>query len=217
MEGDVNPISYTQKQRKIFLYKKADWVGLERDMSCFCSAFLNFQNDDSSTSINELWSSFKSELHNAVEKYIPFKQARKKNRLPYVDSNLRRLMRKRDKPHRKKDPRYRTLRHTVQSKLRAAYWKYVEDVVTPTNSTTDEAHTSNKRFWSLFKHAKSDPSGIPSFKYRGQLVSDAATKASVLNDTFYTAFTRCHTDSTLPSDNPHGRNLHFIINFIMLI
>ena len=92
------------------------------------------------------------------------------------------------------------MRHTVQRKSRAAYWKYAEDVVTPTNNTTDEAHTSNKHFWSLFKHAKSDPSGIPSLKFRGQLVSDVATKASVLNDTFYTAFTRCHADSTLPSD-----------------
>ena len=41
------------------------------------------------------------------------------------------------------------MKHTVQLKLRAAYWKYIEDVVTLTNSTTDEAHTSNKRFWSL--------------------------------------------------------------------
>ena len=92
------------------------------------------------------------------------------------------------------------MKHTVQRKLRAAYWKYIEDVVTPSISTTDEAHTSNKCFWSLFKHAKSDPSGTASLKYRGQLVSDATTKLSVLNDTFYTAFTCCNTDSTLPSD-----------------
>ena len=145
-------------------------------MSSFCSAFVNSQDDDPSISINEMWSSFKNELHNAVEKYIPSKQARKKNRLPYVDSKLRRLTRKRNKLHRKKDPRYRTIKHAVQSKLRATHWRYIEDVITPSDCTTEAAHASNKRFWSLFEHAKSDLSGIPSLKHRGQLVSDAAAK-----------------------------------------
>ena len=40
-------------------------------------------------------------------------------------------MRKRDKLHARKDPRYKTIKHQVQKKFRAAYWQYVEEIIIP--------------------------------------------------------------------------------------
>ena len=42
-------------------------------------------------------------------------------------------MRKRDKLRARNDPRYKTIKHTVQKRLRSAYWTYVEDIITTTS------------------------------------------------------------------------------------
>ena len=47
--------------------------------------------------------------------------------------SLRRLMRKRDRLHVRKHPRYKTIKHEVQKKLCAALWQYVEEIITPMN------------------------------------------------------------------------------------
>ena len=44
--------------------------------------------------------------------------------------SLRRLMRKRDRLHARKDPLYKTYKHTAQKKLRSVYWQYVKDIIT---------------------------------------------------------------------------------------
>ena len=81
-------------------------------------------------------------------------------------------MRKRDKLHAQKDPPYKTIKHTVQKKLRSAYWQYVEDIITPTSD--DDSLGANKRFWGLFKHLKTDCNGVPPLKHQGNLISNAA-------------------------------------------
>ena len=40
-------------------------------------------------------------------------------------------MREREKLHARKDPRYKTIKHQVQKKFRAACWQYVEEIITP--------------------------------------------------------------------------------------
>ena len=40
-------------------------------------------------------------------------------------------MRERDKLHARKDSRYKTIKHQVQKKFRAAHWQYVEEIITP--------------------------------------------------------------------------------------
>lgn len=57
-------------------------------------------------------------------------------------------------------PTVRTFKHPVQKILRAAYWKYVADVITPTDSSNTQL--KNKRFWTLFKHSRTGSMGIPS-------------------------------------------------------
>ena len=51
----------------------------------------------------------------------------------------------------------------------------------------------------LFKHARTDLTGIPSLKHQGQTFSDPTDKANLLNNTFYSAFSYS-ADSDLPKD-----------------
>jgi len=57
-------------------------------------------------------------------------------------------MRKRDKLHARKDPRYKTIKHEVQKKLCAAYWQYVEEIIPPTSD--EDSMGANKSLWGLF-------------------------------------------------------------------
>ncbi|XP_028517976.1 uncharacterized protein LOC114576102, partial [Exaiptasia diaphana] len=107
VEGDINAILHKQQHRKIFLYKKADWDGLRSHMAAEATALLQQSSEDPTPTVNELWMRFKNKLQPAVDKFIPFKMSRSRNKLPYVDCKLRRLMRKRDKLHRKGDQRYK--------------------------------------------------------------------------------------------------------------
>ena len=78
-------------------------------------------------------------------------------------------MRKRDKLHPRKDPRYKTIKHQVQKKFPAAYWQYVEEIITPTND--EDSMGGNKQLWGFFKPFKSDS--------KNNLITNAAGKATV--------------------------------------
>ena len=159
VEGDINPIVNKQKPRKIFLYNKADWVGLRKHINDFSESFVSTNLLHPGKSVNQLWDSFKLELEKSINKYIPFKSAKRRNGLPYMTTEIKRLMKKRDKLHPKKDPTYKKLKHLVQKKLRAEYWLYIEDVITPLDNT--DKYKASKRFWSFVKHSKSDITGMP--------------------------------------------------------
>ena len=78
-------------------------------------------------------------------------------------------MRERDKLHARKDPRYKTIKHQVQKKFRAACWQYVEEIITPTND--EDSMGGNKQLWGFFKPFKSDS--------KNNLITNAAGKATV--------------------------------------
>ena len=62
----------------------------------------------------------------------------------------------------------------------------MEEVITPTNA--EDSMGANKRLWGLFKHSKSDSKRVPPLKYQGDLITNAAGKATVLNSYFQSVF-----------------------------
>ena len=74
---------------------------------------------------------FKTESNKSIEKLIPSKVFKRRNGLPYVDKETRRLMEKRDKLHAKKNPRHCKIKHFVRKKMRETYWKYVDMMLSP--------------------------------------------------------------------------------------
>ena len=87
IEYDFKAKRIQQAPRKIFLYKRADMDGLHDHLS----------TDHSDVSVNDMWVSFKSEVLSAIERFIPTKMTKTKYSLPWIDSSIKRLIRKRDK------------------------------------------------------------------------------------------------------------------------
>ena len=56
-----------QKPRLMFIYKKADWEGLETHMLAFQKSFLSICED---RTVNSHWEDFKRALHSDIEQYM---------------------------------------------------------------------------------------------------------------------------------------------------
>ena len=98
---------------KVFDYKRADFEGLRKSMSVstehfFASAPQNFTVEDN-------WSRFKTTLTKAMAYYIPQRRSSMKYKLPWITSEIKRQMRKKDRLH-KKALRYQNPDHWVEFK-----------------------------------------------------------------------------------------------------
>ena len=98
IEGDISTIVDKQKPKKIHLYKKADWDGSKEFMQSLSDEIGNripLSGEENENDAKSLWQAFKSQLHLGINKFIPSKIAKMKNLYPWIDADLRRLIRKR--------------------------------------------------------------------------------------------------------------------------
>ena len=91
----VNTIPSQTKQvpRNIPRYKKADWNQFKQTRRDFQSELLT---DLATTDVQELWDKFASRLEQCIDK-IPTRKASTRDGFPWINQEIRRLMRKRDK------------------------------------------------------------------------------------------------------------------------
>ena len=85
--------------------------------------------------------------------------------------------------------------------MRDAYWKYVSNIFTCENNSSDPNTPKPekiKKFWSFVKSLKKDAFGIASLRENGILKTDTKEKANICNWQFQSAFTR-EDDSDPPS------------------
>ena len=116
VQGNIKATINKQKRRMVPLYRKADRDGLKEHISKYVDSVVHFTDCD----LDDLWSSFPEELTTGIKQFIPHRFTSSRNGLPYVSPSLKRVMKKRDKIHARKDPRYKTIKHEVQKELR---WK----------------------------------------------------------------------------------------------
>jgi hypothetical protein len=105
-----------------------------------------------------VWCTFKSKLEELIKKHVLHKTARTKDSLPWITSDLKKLIRKRDRLYKRKKTsgdkktanKFKEIKRIVQRELRRAYWKYIESIVTPQED--DNQYTGSKRFWIYIKY-----------------------------------------------------------------
>ena len=207
VEYDIKAKRLKQASRKIYLYKRADMVGLKDHMTQFKDVYLS--EDHSHMSVNDMWVKFKTGFVEAVERFIPSKMTKTKYSVPLIDLTIKRLVKKRNKLYlrarKSKDPdvkiHYKRFKAHVQKVLRYAYWKYVSNIFTFENDSSDPDTPKPekiKKFWSFVKSLKKDAFGIASLRENGILKTDTKEKANICNQQFQSAFT-CEGDSDPPS------------------
>ena len=120
----------------------------------FRDTFLS--SDHSHMSVNDMWVSFKSEVIAAIERFIPTKMTKTKYSLPWIDSSIGRLIRKREKLYfvlasQAAQNHYKQFRAHVEKVIRDAYWKHISIIFSfETESPDPDSPRKNekaKKFW----------------------------------------------------------------------
>ena len=99
--------------------------------------------------------------------------------LPWIDSSIKRLIRKRDKLYfrarKSSNPdiknHYKRFRAHVQKSIRDAYWKHITNIFSFENDNPDpdcpRKNEKAKKFWSFVESLKKDASGINTLRENG--------------------------------------------------
>ncbi|CAC5387065.1 unnamed protein product [Mytilus coruscus] len=147
--------------------------------------------------VNTLWTHFQTKLEESIGKNVPKKTARKKDGSPWITSDIKRLIRKRDKWFKRMKKsgnggdrdKFKELKSRTQREIRKAYWNYIDSIVSPPDLIKpQERPNCMKRFWTFMKHKRSDGSKIQPLKSNGTLHSEPTEKADILNGQFQKAF-----------------------------
>ena len=138
--------------------------GLPDHLARFRDTFLS--SDHSHMSINDMWVSFKSEVIAAIERFIPTKMTKTKYSLRWIDSSIRRLIRKREKlyfsAHKSSSPdiknHYKRFRAYVQKVIRDAYWEQISNIFSFKTESPDPGsprkNEKANKFWLFVKSVK---------------------------------------------------------------
>ena len=99
IQVNVKPEVLKQVPRNIHLYKKTDWDQLKQSMRDVYAELK--QSDLASTSVQSMWDKFATGLEQGIDKSIPVRKAGTRDGFPWVNQEIRRLMRKRDKLYKR--------------------------------------------------------------------------------------------------------------------
>ena len=134
VEASASPLVVVKPPRYVPQYKRVDWAEYKKDARKISNDVLEAaaQGKDASS----LWETFMNGLKSASKKHIPQKLVKDRHGLPWISTDVKRLMRKRDKARHKWQKsrntnnmlhnedlfnRYKDLKCKSQSAMRRAY------------------------------------------------------------------------------------------------
>ena len=147
------------RARNVYFYDKADLAGLKRFLQ---NAYVNFRAHAASMNVEAQWVYFKNKLSEAVEKFVPFTITKSKSGLPWVNSKIRREIRKRERLYKKAKrtgllanlQAFKAQKRRVNYLIKTSHDEYVNDYI-----LHDEGRKT-KKFWKYVKSKRTCKSTI---------------------------------------------------------
>ena len=139
--------------------------------------------------VQDMWDFIKKEINKIVETNVPTKMTSSKTHQPWINTETKRLIRKKN----------RWLGKAKKSNL-DQHWKTYKKVKSETQKTCRQTHErylntifeedkSNKKLWSYIKSRKTQNIGIPDLKDKNQIpTSDCSKKAHLIHEHLDTVF-----------------------------
>ena len=93
VELNIAPTKLRQKPRNIPIYRKANWETMKTESD---TLYNDMTGVVSTSSAEDLWIDFKTNLENIVKHHIPFKKLSAKIKPPWITHDTKKLMKKRD-------------------------------------------------------------------------------------------------------------------------
>ncbi|CAG2186661.1 unnamed protein product [Mytilus edulis] len=175
---DTKPHYQSKKPRKCYIYSKAKWEDLHKDLTILSTNIIEMYH--SGATVQELWDKFKTDLYSNLDNHIPSKLIRSKTSLPWINHKIRKMFKKKTRLYQqaKKTNNWTNYRHfqkECKRQIRKAEYNYI-------NTTILEGLENNnsKPFWKYVKSRKQDNIGIAPLKSNGHLINDSKGKAELL-------------------------------------
>ena len=192
--------------RNISVWKKADWEKMKELTQAFSTELYHKE----SMTVEEIWKEIENHLQSMMNKYVPTKKSSTKNHQPWIDTNLKRLSRRKYRAWKKKNlsgkpkdqTRFEKLKKETRRANRRSYRHYVKNLV---------ENESKNNLYRLIKSKRTDSMGIAPLKRNGLSFSDSKTKADILNDQFCNAFTREDLSNIPTLENSPHRDMPDIV------
>ncbi|XP_048586113.1 uncharacterized protein LOC125568277 [Nematostella vectensis] len=151
-EVNLKPSRSLKPPHKVYQYKKANFPDLCKFMSDSSTTF--FSTNPEKRTVEENWVLFKTSLSTGISQFIPQKSSRPKYKLPWINTNIKREMRKKDRMHKKaiksKNQQhweaFKRQRNLVSKLIKDSHNDYLNNIIG--NSLKDNP----KKFWSYYLH-----------------------------------------------------------------
>ena len=105
-------------RRKIYLGKRADIQRICEDLACSADDLQSTEFD----SVHSMWDTFKEQVYKTLDRRVPTKLTLARHTHPWMNGNIRRLIRRKQIAHKKSDrDRYKRLQQDVQYQVRIAH------------------------------------------------------------------------------------------------
>ena len=185
-------------KHSIRLWNKANLNSILQDARSFSNDFL--QTFTLSSSIDEMWSNFKSSLLKILDSHVPTKMSSSKFSQPWITTKVKRAIRQKQRWFNKSKRcnsdrvknKYKEIRKNTQKICRNAHFNYVQNLIS--------GDTNNKKLFSYIKSKKHENSGIADIQHGNNLIQNPKTKANLFNEHFCKVFSK-PDPSPSPSNN----------------
>ena len=200
---NMSPKIQRKPPHRIYKYDLQDIPKIKGHIRSRTDHFLS--SDPHTKSVDENWTFFKDTIRDAMAQYIPSKMSKTKQSHPWITSEIKRQMRKRDKLYCKAKKtklrdiwtKYTHQRNKVTNMMTSSYDNYMANII----GSSLEPGGNQKRFWSFIRSQRKEMSGIPALEAEGEIYSTDRGKAQALNAQCVSVFTQ--PDSTsLPDKGP---------------
>ncbi|CAG2244745.1 unnamed protein product [Mytilus edulis] len=157
-DTNIQPNRVKPTRRKIFLWKKANMKAIKISLKNFGEQFCQSKDQ----TVEAMWKAIKTILEQLIEKHVPTKQTMNRHTHPWINTQTRRAMRRKQRAHskakRSNNPsdweKYKKLKANTQKETRKAHRKYIQDVV------SNDFKENPKRFYTYVKSKKQESSGV---------------------------------------------------------
>ena len=190
-------------QRKVYNYKRADFEALRNRLQ------LNTLDMSVSDDADLYWFRWKALFLAAVEKCVPVKVIKDTNSPPWIDGEIRHLLRKKYRALKKyrenrteqRKRKLRSLSNDIKILVRHKHRDYLNKIV-------GSFCENPKLFWSYHKAVLHHRSGVDSvITHNGQTAKTSGEKAELFNTYFCSVFT---SPNTVPSTMPSNPNRSYV-------
>ena len=212
---EIKGSSNNQKPTKIPLWNKTECY-LEK-FSNYITSQWNIIKPEIKADPESLWNWFRKTMDHGIKEFVPHRNAGKKDRHPWMSRELKTMMNREKRMYAKKKKRrtakdiskLKDLQSRIQRQSRQEYYRYVSSIMRPSTPSdpgtqdTPEAAASHaaedrkdppdrKKLYQYIKHCKQDSIGVAPIRdtKSGNLETDPKKKAQLLNNQFFSAFSR---------------------------